>query len=50
MNKKKNLSEDDFNGHLKYNITKMTPKEKLLYLSKQIEIHYFIKNKIKKIK
>lgn len=38
-----------FDGHLEMDITKMAPKEKLLYLSRQIQLRHFIKTKVKKV-
>jgi len=40
----------DFDGHLEKPLKDMTPKEKLLYLSMQIELRHFIKNNVKRIK
>ena len=40
----------DFDGHINYDLKKMTPKEKLEYLSRQIELHFFIHKKVKKAK
>lgn len=38
-----------FDGHLEMDIAKMAPKEKLLYLSRQIQLRHFIKTKVKKV-
>ena len=39
----------DFDGHLEQDVTKMNPKEKLLYMSRQIRLRHFIKTKVKKV-
>ena len=38
-----------FDGHLEKDIRLMTPKEKLSYLSMQIQLKRFIEAKVKKI-
>jgi hypothetical protein len=47
--KKKVKTDPLFDGRLEKDITKMTPKEKLLYLSMQIELKRFIEAKVRKI-
>ncbi|MCK4761298.1 MAG: hypothetical protein KAW12_03800 [Candidatus Aminicenantes bacterium] len=47
---KKNTKTDPlFDGHLEKDVTKMSPKEKLLYLSRQIQLRRFIETKVRKI-
>jgi hypothetical protein len=43
---KKTINKESFDGHLEKPLKQMTPKEKLLYLSAQIELRYYIKNNI----
>ncbi len=38
----------DFDGHLEKTLKDMSPKEKLLYLSQQIELRYFARHVVKK--
>jgi hypothetical protein len=38
-----------FDGHLEMDITKMSPNEKLLYLSRQIQLKRFIETKVRKV-
>lgn len=38
-----------FDGHLETDITKLSPKDKLLYISRQIQLKHFIETKVKKI-
>jgi hypothetical protein len=38
-----------FDGHLEIDITKISPKEKLLYLSRQIRLKRFIEQRVIKI-
>jgi hypothetical protein len=38
----------DFDGHLEKTLKNMSPKEKLLYLSQQIELRYFARHVVKK--
>lgn len=38
-----------FDGHLEMDITKMSPGEKLLYLSRQIQLKRFIEAKVRKV-
>jgi len=47
LNRKK--IDPAFDGHLEYPLSKMNPKEKLLYLSMQIELRHFIKHNVRKI-
>ena len=44
------IKDKMFDGHLEKELKDMTPKKKLLYLSMQIDLKYFIKNKVKKVK
>lgn len=48
-NKKSTETDPLFDGHLEKDVTKMSPKEKLLYLSLQIQFRHFIKTKVKKV-
>ena len=47
--KKKVTADPHFDGHLEMDVTKMSPKEKLLYLSRQIQLKHFIETKVRKI-
>jgi hypothetical protein len=47
--KKKGIADPLFDGHLEMDVTKMSPKEKLLYLSRQIQLKHFIKKKVRKV-
>lgn len=47
--KKKGITDPHFDGHLEMDVTKMSPKEKLLYLSRQIQLKHFIETKVRKI-
>jgi len=38
-----------FDGHLIMDVRKMPPEEKLMYLSRQIQLRYFIKKHVKKV-
>lgn len=38
-----------FDGHLETDVTRMTPKEKLLYISRQIQLRHFIERKVRKV-
>lgn len=38
-----------FDGHLEMNVTRMSPKEKLLYISRQIQLKHFIEKKVRKV-
>lgn len=40
----------DFDGHLEKPLKEMTPKEKLLYLSLQIELRHQVRTRVKKVK
>ena len=40
----------DFDGHLEQRLRDMSPKEKLLYLSQQIELRHFARRVVKKKK
>ncbi len=42
-------SDPLFDGHLQMDITKLSPKDKLLYISRQIQLKHFIETKVKKI-
>jgi len=46
---KKVMPDPLFDGHLEMDLTRMTPREKLLYLSMQIKLKRFIEAKVKKI-
>jgi hypothetical protein len=39
----------DFDGHLERRLRDLPPKEKLLYLSQQIELMYFARHKVKRV-
>jgi hypothetical protein len=43
---KKKITKESFDGHLEKPLSRMTPKEKLLYLSAQIELRHYIKNNV----
>ncbi len=47
----KSITKTDplFDGHLEKDVTKMAPKEKLLYLSMQIQLRHFIEARVKKV-
>jgi hypothetical protein len=47
--KKAGTADPLFDGHLEMDVTKMSPKEKLLYLSRQIQLKHFIETKVRKI-
>ena len=47
--KKKVQPDPLFDGHLEKDVTKMNPKEKLLYLSMQIQLKRFIETKVTKV-
>jgi hypothetical protein len=47
--KKTGTADPLFDGHLEMDVTKMSPKEKLLYLSRQIQLKHFIETKVRKI-
>jgi hypothetical protein len=42
-------SDPLFDGHLEMDITKMSPKDKLLYISRQIQLKHFIETKVKRV-
>jgi hypothetical protein len=46
---KKVKTDPLFDGHLEKDVIKMTPNEKLLYLSMQIKLKRFIEAKVRKI-
>jgi len=39
----------DFDGHVEKRLRDLPPKEKLLYLSQQIELMYFARHKVKRV-
>lgn len=41
--------DPNFDGHLEMDVKKMNPKEKLLYMSRQIQLRHFIKTKVRKV-
>ncbi len=43
------LTKSDFDGHLEKPLSEMTPKEKLIFLSAQIELKRYIDEHVKKI-
>jgi hypothetical protein len=45
----KNAKTDDFDGHLEKPISEMTPREKLIYLSAQIELRRYVREHVRKI-
>lgn len=47
--RKKIKADPLFDGHLEKDVTKMSPEEKLLYLSRQIRFKHFIDNKVRRI-
>lgn len=38
-----------FDGHLSMDVRMMSPEEKLMYLSRQIELRHFIGKNVKKV-
>lgn len=38
-----------FDGHLETDVTRMSPKEKLLYISRQIQFKHFIEKNVRKV-
>lgn len=46
---KKIKPDSFFDGHLEIDITQIAPKEKLLYLSRQIRLKRFIEQRVIKI-
>ncbi|MGE5342324.1 MAG: hypothetical protein ACM3SY_12680 [Candidatus Omnitrophota bacterium] len=46
--KKERKTDPLFDGHLEKEISQMTPKEKLLYLSRQIQLKRFVETKVRK--
>lgn len=38
-----------FDGHLETDVTRMSPKEKLLYISRQIQLKHFIEKKVRRV-
>jgi|GEM_PF-3203110 len=48
MNRIHQLSERDFDGHPDKPLAQMSAKEKLLWLSAQIELHRFIKSSVRR--
>ena len=52
MNNDKSPASDihpDFDGHLERRLRDLSPKEKLLYLSQQMELMHFVRNKVKRV-
>ncbi len=49
MKEKKRKVDPAFDGHLEKDLTRMSAKEKLLYLSEQIELRHFIKKNVRKV-
>jgi hypothetical protein len=47
--RRKKAIDPFFDGHLEKDIRTMTAKEKLLYLSRQIELRHFIKDHVKRV-
>lgn len=47
--RKEKKTDPLFDGHLEKDLSKMNVKEKLLYISHQIQLKHYIKNKVKKI-
>ena len=45
----KNGKTNDFDGHLEKPISEMSPKEKLLYLSAQIELKRYVQEHVKRV-
>lgn len=43
------LKKEDFDGHLEKPLSQMSPKEKLLYLSAQIEMRDYIRRAVKRV-
>jgi len=48
MSAMKSTSESDFDGHPEKPLAQMSAKEKLLWLSAQIELHRFIKSNVRR--
>lgn len=44
------LTKSDFDGHLEKPLSEMTPKEKLVYLSAQIQLKRYIDKHAKKVR
>lgn len=40
----------DFDGHLERPLRSLPPKEKLLYLSQQIELRYLVRHKARRVR
>lgn len=40
----------DFDGHNEIQLKNLCPKDKLLYLSQQIEFRFFARTKVKRVK
>ncbi len=40
----------DFDGHLERRLRDLSPKEKLLYLSQQMELMHFVRHKVKRVR
>lgn len=39
----------DFDGHLEKRLRDLSPKDKLLYLSQQMELMHFVRHKVKRV-